>query len=202
MNSLNSYKRQYFAKQIVFTFILFISFFSGYAQNSVERKQLFDYDWKFFLGDASEAKTNDFNDSGWRKLDLPHDWSIEGKVNPKNPTKGAGGYFPAGIGWYRKNFQVPDSWKAKKTAVYFEGVYMNSEVFINGKSLGVHPYGYTSFSYDLTPYLNFGKENVIAVRVDNSQQMNSRWYSGSGIYRHVWMIATDSVYAAQCTMGC
>jgi beta-galactosidase len=196
MKRLNSYRRHYFAKQIVLAFILFISFFSAIAQNEMERKQLFDYDWKFFLGDAPEAKANDFNDLGWRKLDLPHDWSIEGKVNAKNPTKGAGGYFPSGIGWYRKTFQAPDAWKAKKTAVYFEGVYMNSEVFINGKSLGVHPYGYTSFSYDLTPYLNFGKENVIAVRVDNSQQMNSRWYSGSGIYRHVWMIASDPVHVA------
>lgn len=196
MYSLNSYKKQYFTKQIVLVFILFISFTSGYTQNGIERKQLFDYDWKFFLGDVSEAKTNDFNDMGWRELNLPHDWSIEGKVNPKNPTKGAGGYFPAGIGWYRKTFQVPDSWKAKKTAIYFEGVYMNSEVFINGKSLGVYPYGYSSFSYDLTPYLNFGKENVIAVKVDNSQQMNSRWYSGSGIYRHVWMTVTDPVHVA------
>ncbi|MDQ0965227.1 beta-galactosidase [Flavobacterium sp. W4I14] len=194
MRSFNLYKRQYFAKQIVFGFILLISFFSGYAQNSIERKQLFDYDWKFFLGDMPEAKANDFNDSGWRKLDLPHDWSIEGKTHPKNATGGGGGFFPSGMGWYRKTFQVPDSWKTKKTAIYFEGIYMNSEVFINGKSLGVYPYGYTSFSYDLTPYLNFGKENVIAVRVDNSQQMNSRWYSGSGIYRHVWMMATDPVH--------
>nr|WP_315245746.1 glycoside hydrolase family 2 TIM barrel-domain containing protein [uncultured Flavobacterium sp.] len=144
----------------------------------------------------TEAKANDFNDSGWRKLDLPHDWSIEGKIHPKNTIGGGGGYFPSGIGWYRKTFRVPDSWKAKKTAIYFEGVYMNSEVFINGKSLGVYPYGYSSFSYDLTPYLNFGKENVIAVRVDNSQQMNSRWYSGSGIYRHVWMMVTDPVHVA------
>ena len=196
MKRLNSYKRQYFAKQIVLVLILFISFFSGYAQNGMERKQLFDYDWKFFLGDAPEAKTNDFNDESWHKLDLPHDWSIEGKIHPKNTTGGGGGYFPSGIGWYRKTFQVPDSWRAKKTAVYFEGVYMNSEVFINGKSLGVYPYGYSSFSYDLTPYLNFGKENIIAVRVDNSQQMNSRWYSGSGIYRHVWMITSDPVHVA------
>ena len=196
MNSLNSYKRQYFAKQIVFAFVLFTSFFSGYAQDGVERKQLFDYDWKFFQGDASEAKANDFNDQSWRKLDLPHDWSIEGKINPKNATGAGGGYFPSGIGWYRKTFLVPDSWKAKKTAIYFEGVYMNSEVFINGKSLGVYPYGYSSFSYDLTPYLIFGKENIIAVRVDNSQQMNSRWYSGSGIYRHVWMIVTNPVHVA------
>lgn len=197
MNGLNSYKKQYLTKQIVLILILFASLFSGYAQNDTERKQLFDYDWKFFLGDVTEAKANDFNDSGWRKLDLPHDWSIEGKIHPKNTTGGGGGYFPSGIGWYRKTFLVPDSWKAKKTAIYFEGVYMNSEVFINGKSLGVYPYGYSSFSYDLTPYLNFGKENVIAVRVDNSQQMNSRWYSGSGIYRHVWMMVTDPVHVAQ-----
>ncbi|WP_230146175.1 MULTISPECIES: sugar-binding domain-containing protein [unclassified Pedobacter] len=182
---------------MVFAFILFISFFSGYAQNGIERKQLFDDDWKFFLGDTPEAKANDFNDSGWRTLDLPHDWSIEGKTHPRNATGGGGGFFPSGMGWYRKTFQVPDSWKVKKTAIYFEGIYMNSEVFINGKSLGVYPYGYTSFSYDLTPYLNFGKENVIAVRVDNAQQMNSRWYSGSGIYRHVWMMVTDPVHVAQ-----
>ncbi|WP_291125909.1 sugar-binding domain-containing protein [Flavobacterium sp. UBA6031] len=179
------------------TFILVASSFSAYAQNSTERKQLFDFDWKFFLGDTSDAKATDFDDASWRKLDLPHDWSIEGKIQPKNPTKGAGGYFPTGIGWYRKTFQAPDAWKAEKIAIYFEGVYMNSEVFINGKSLGVHPYGYTSFSYDLTPYLNFGKENVIAVRVDNSQQVNSRWYSGSGIYRHVWMMVTNPVHVAQ-----
>lgn len=184
-------------KQIVLIFILVVSSLSSYAQSGVERKQLFDYDWKFFLGDASKAKTSDFNDTSWQSLDLPHDWSIEGRVNPKNPTKGAGGYFPAGIGWYRKTFQAPDAWKTEKIAIYFEGVYMNSEVFINGKSLGVHPYGYTSFSYDLTPYLNFGKENVIAVRVDNSQHVNSRWYSGSGIYRHVWMMVTNPVHVAQ-----
>jgi beta-galactosidase len=197
MYSLNSHTKYYFTKPIVLVFILFISSFSGYAQNGMERKQLFDYDWKFFLGDASEAKSNDFNDASWRSLDLPHDWSIEGRVNPKNQTKGAGGYFPTGIGWYRKTFQASDAWKAEKIAIYFEGVYMNSEVFINGKSLGIHPYGYTSFSYDLTPYLNFGKENVIAVRVDNSQHVNSRWYSGSGIYRHVWMMVTNQVHIAQ-----
>ena len=197
MYKFNLHKGIFFAKQIVFAFILFFYSFSGYTQNGVERKQLFDYDWKFFLGDASEAKSNDFNDVSWRSLDLPHDWSIEGKIHPENPTKGAGGYFPTGIGWYRKTFQAPDTWKAGKIAIYFEGVYMNSEVFINGKSLGVHPYGYTSFSYDLTPYLNFGKENVIAVRVDNSQHVNSRWYSGSGIYRHVWMMVTNPVHVAQ-----
>jgi beta-galactosidase len=197
MYSLNSHKKNHFTKQLVLIFILVASSHSCYAQNGIDRKQLFDYDWKFFLGDASEAKSMEFNDESWRKLDLPHDWSIEGKIHPKNPTKGAEGYFPAGIGWYRKTFQAPDAWKAEKIAIYFEGIYMNSEVFINGKSLGIHPYGYTSFSYDLTPYLNFGKANVIAVRVDNSQQVNSRWYSGSGIYRHVWMMVTNPVHVAQ-----
>ena len=201
MVRLNLNKTNYFKKQIVLLLIVTVSSFSGYAQNGMERKQLFDYDWKFFLGDASEAKATDFNDESWRKLDLPHDWSIEGKIHPKNPTGGGGGFFPAGIGWYRKTFQAPDAWKTKKTAIYFEGVYMNSEVFINGKSLGVYPYGYSSFSYDLTPYLNFGKENVIAVRVDNSQQVNSRWYSGSGIYRHVWMMVTDPVHVAHWGVG-
>ena len=113
----------------------------------------------------------------------------------------AGGYFPAGIGWYRKTFKVPDEWKGKNISIYFEGVYMNSEVFINGKSLGVYPYGYSSFSYDLTPYLEFDKENVIAVRVDNSQQVNCRWYSGSGIYRHVWMMVTNPVHVAHWGVG-
>jgi beta-galactosidase len=196
MDRFNSHNENSFTKQIVLAFLLFFSSFIGYAQYGMERKQLFDYDWKFFLGEVSEAKSNNFNDENWRKLDLPHDWSIEGKIQPKNPTGGGGGYFPAGIGWYRKTFLAPDAWKAKKIAVYFEGVYMNSEVFINGNSLGIYPYGYSSFSYNLTPYLNFGKKNVIAVRVDNSQQMNSRWYSGSGIYRHVWMIVTNPVHVA------
>jgi beta-galactosidase len=187
----------HFIKQSALAFILFLSSFAGYTQNGVERKQLFDDDWKFFLGDVSEAKANDFNDESWRNLDLPHDWSIEGKLNPKNPTGNAGGFFPSGIGWYRKTFKVPGEWKTRKVFIYFEGVYMNSEVFINGKSLGIYPYGYSSFSYDLTPYQNFGKENVIAVRVDNSQQLNSRWYSGSGIYRHVWLKVNTPVHVAQ-----
>ncbi|WPV01493.1 glycoside hydrolase family 2 TIM barrel-domain containing protein [Mucilaginibacter sp. cycad4] len=160
------------------------------------RKQLFDYNWKFNLGDDSLARLRDFNDNAWRNLDLPHDWSIEGSVRLKNPTGGAGGYFPAGIGWYRKTFRAAPEWKGKSVSIYFEGVYMNSEVFINGKSLGIRPYGYSSFRYDLSPYLDFNKENVIAVRVDNSQQINSRWYSGSGIYRHVWIDVTNPLHVA------
>lgn len=182
-------------KKITIAIVLLAYSVVSFAQ-SFERKQLFDYNWKFSLGDDSLARLRDFNDNAWRNLDLPHDWSIEGSVSPKNPTGGAGGYFPAGIGWYRKTFKVAPEWKGKSIFVYFEGVYMNSEVFINGKSLGVRPYGYSSFRYDLSPYLDFNKENVIAVRVDNSQQINSRWYSGSGIYRHVWMDAINPLHVA------
>lgn len=185
----------FFRASALFCFLLICSF-PGLADDHPARKQLFDSGWKFFLGDTAAASSANFDDAAWRSLDLPHDWSIEGKISPKNPTKGAGGYFPAEIGWYRKTFSVPAEWKEKSVSVYFEGIYMNSEVFVNGKSLGVHPYGYTSFSYDLTPYLDFGKVNVIAVRVDNSKQLNSRWYSGSGIYRHVWMLVTGPVHVA------
>jgi beta-galactosidase len=194
-----NYNTIYYGIAIITTILFLAGNLACQAQNSgeTERKQLFDYQWKFFQGDTASAKSRGFNDKAWQSLDLPHDWSIEGKVSPKNPMGGAGGYFPAGIGWYRKTFKAPDEWKGKKVSIYFEGVYMNAEVFINGKSLGIYPYGYSSFSYDISPYLDFNKENVIAVRVDNSQQVNSRWYSGSGIYRHVWMIATEAVHIAQ-----
>jgi len=161
------------------------------------RKQHFDNDWKFSLGDSPDAATPDFNDAGWRKLDLPHDWSIEGTPDSLNPAGGDGGYFPAGIAWYRKAFRLPQQLRQKKIAIYFEGVYMNAAVYINGRKLGTRPYGYAAFYFDLGPYLNAGKENTIAVRVDNSLQKNSRWYSGSGIYRHVWIIVTDPVHIDQ-----
>ncbi|AYL95534.1 glycoside hydrolase family 2 TIM barrel-domain containing protein [Mucilaginibacter celer] len=185
-------------KTITIAILFLVYSMLSFAQlpGAIMRKQLFDYDWKFNPGDDSLARLRDFNDKPWRNLDLPHDWSIEGKVSLKNPTGGAGGYFPAGIGWYRKTFRAPPEWKEKEVSVYFEGVYMNAEVFINGKSLGIRPYGYSSFSYDLSPYLDFDKENVIAVRVDDSQQVNCRWYSGSGIYRHVWLNITNPVHIA------
>ncbi|MFC0877246.1 glycoside hydrolase family 2 TIM barrel-domain containing protein [Saccharicrinis sp. FJH2] len=161
-----------------------------------ERKQLFDFDWKFALGDYPDAAKPDFDDSGWRHLDLPHDWSIEGKSDINNPSEGEGGFYPMGAGWYRKTFQMPEDWKGKLVSAYFGGVYMNARVFINGQALGSQPYGYTSFYRDLTPYLKEG-DNVLAVKVDNSKQKNCRWYSGSGIYRHVWMVVTDSVHIGQ-----
>lgn len=195
--TIPAYIRILFRMIASFCLVLFcsIKIFSQKLE-SIERKQLFDYGWKFYIGDTAAAEQKNFDDGNWRMLDLPNDWSIEGKVNPKNPSGNAGGYFPTGTGWYRKTFNVPVELAGKKVSIYLEGVYMNAETFINGNSLGVHPYGYTSFGYDLTPYLQWGKENVIAVKVDNSQQINSRWYSGSGIYRHVWMLITDAVHIA------
>lgn len=178
------------------TFLMTACFAGQEQMVSMERKQNFDFNWKFALGDYADAAAVNFDDTGWRGLDLPHDWSIEGQLEPEHPMGNDGGYFPAGIGWYRKNFFVPLDWKDQKIMIYFEGVYMNSEVFVNGKSVGIHPYGYTSFHYDLTPYINHGKENTIAVRVDNSQQKNCRWYSGSGIYRHVWLMVHAPVHVA------
>jgi beta-galactosidase len=171
------------------------------AQEMPKRSRLFDDNWKYFLGDPPSAGANDCDDKNWRTLDLPHDWSIAGKLSPNNPTGGGGGFFPAGIGWYRKTFTVPLTWKGKRVSIYFEGVYMNAEVFLNGKSLGIHPYGYTSFSYDLSPYLEYDTGNVLAVRVNNSQQTNCRWYSGSGIYRHVWLVVTNPVHIATWGVG-
>lgn len=183
-------------KRFIVTLFILLTLFSCkcISQKLVERKQLFDTDWKFSLGDFSTANAINFDDSSWRKLDLPHDWSIEGKSEKNNPSEGDGGFFPAGMAWYRKTFSVPAQWKNQKVAIYFEGVYMNAEVFVNGKSVGMQPYGYTSFEYDLTPYLKFGQQNSIAVKVDNSKQKNSRWYSGSGIYRHVWLKVKNPIH--------
>ncbi|MHB1024003.1 MAG: glycoside hydrolase family 2 TIM barrel-domain containing protein, partial [Acidobacteriaceae bacterium] len=121
-----------------------------------------------------------------------HDWSIAGPFRENNPSGPHGAYLPGGIGWYRKKIRLPDAAKGKQISIEFDGVYMNSDVWLNGHHLGKRPYGYVSFNYDLSPYLYFGdKENILAVRVDNSAQPNSRWYSGSGIYRHVWLTSTD-----------
>ena len=153
-----------------------------------------DDDWKFFLGDAPGAQAVEFDDAGWRTVTLPHDWSIEGRIGPKEPTGGQGGFFPTGIGWYRHQLDTPAAWNGKKVSVEFEGVYMDADVFLNGKKLATQHYGYTTFFVDLTGALKVGGPNVLAVRVDNSQQKNTRWYSGSGIYRHVWLHVTGPVH--------
>ncbi len=156
----------------------------------------FDAGWKFHLGDTPAASNAFFNDGSWRTLDLPHDWSIEGEIDQNEPAGGQGGYFPTGIGWYRKSFNVKDYSPERLYYIEFDGVYKNSEVWINGNYLGKYPYGYSSFSYDLTPWIKAGK-NVISVRVDNSLQPNSRWYTGSGIYRHVRLVSTEKQHYAK-----
>jgi beta-galactosidase len=178
---------------------------ASYAQSQSEvvvprSRVSFDLGWKFSRGDFPGAQMPEFSDSDWSALDLPHDWSIEGPFGEKEPSSFCGAYLPTGIGWYRKRFHLPDSYpnsyKDKKLTIEFDGVYQNSDVWINGQWLGKRPYGYVPFFYDLTPHINFGRENVIAVKVDNSHQTNCRWYSGSGIYRHTWLLSTNRVHIA------
>lgn len=156
----------------------------------------FDFGWKFLKGDLPNAERPEIADANWRDVDLPHDWSIEGPFDEKAPSSGPGGYLPTGIGWYRKRFLVPEADRDKVVTLEFDGVYQRSEVWINGQYLGQRPYGYVPFAYELTPFLNFGGENVVAVRVDNSNQTNCRWYSGSGIYRHTWLLTTSQLRVA------
>ncbi len=169
---------------------IYVNTYSG-----TERSQLFDSHWRFHRGEASGAETPTFNDSSWTDVQLPHDYSIEEAYSRNGEAESA--YLPGGIGWYRKSFSVSPDWKDKIISVDFGGVYMNSTVYINGHKLGTHPYGYTPFSFVLPKeYLNFDKENVIAVRVDH-QTPSSRWYSGSGIYRSVHLTVTDPVHIAR-----
>lgn len=168
----------------------------GSGNQNPRRVKNIDFDWSFHLGDKEGAEAISFNDESWRRLDLPHDWSVEGEFDLDNPTGWRGGYLPAGIGWYRKHFNWDSQWEGKKVSIRFDGVYMNSEVWINGHYLGKRPYGYITFDYDLTPYLKKG-ENTLAVRVDNEKVPSGRWYTGSGIYRHVWLTVTEPVHVAK-----
>ena len=171
-------------------------FFNSCNRQEINTRQRtsFNNNWKFSLGDVEGASVFTFDDSEWRQLNLPHEWAIEGEFSTDNPSGTGGGALPGGIGWYRKTFVADKAYAGKKVFIDFDGVYMNSEVFINGVSLGKRPYGYISFRYDLTPYLKIGEENVIAVRVDNQEQPNSRWYSGCGIYRNVWLTVTNPIH--------
>ena len=168
-----------------------------YTVQARERK-CFDADWRFVLADSAHMADVDYNDSHWRKLSLPHDWAIEGDFYAGNPSGAGGGALPGGVGWYRKTFSIPltpSQDGGTSCFIEFDGVYMNSTVYVNGQKVGFRPYGYSSFEYDITEYLKRG-ENIIAVRVDNSDQPNSRWYSGCGIYRHVWLTQTEHTHVA------
>lgn len=182
------------AKKIVLL-ILFIICSSAYSQISFGDSKKINDNWKFILKDTIDAKNSNFNDSKWNSVNVPHDWSIEGRLSPTLAS--CTGFLPGGIGWYRKTLNIPQNKSGKKVYLYFEGVYNRSEVFINGHSLGKRPNGYISFAYDATPYIKYGEDNTIAVRVDHSMSADSRWYTGSGIYRDVWLVYSDPVHIAQ-----
>ncbi|KAA6299829.1 MAG: Beta-galactosidase BoGH2A, partial [Candidatus Ordinivivax streblomastigis] len=181
-----------FKRSILCCFILVQLAGTSYAQKNriVEN---FDFGWKFYPGDEQDAKNTSFNDASWREIQLPHDFSIEQELKDEKRL-GANGFFPGGIGWYRKTFILPKGYAGKKAYICFDGVYHRSDVWLNGQHLGFRPYGYVSFEYDLTPFLIPGGNNVLSVRVDHSNASSSRWYSGSGIYRHVNLKAVDPVH--------
>lgn len=192
------------SKKFLMVPVLFLVLWSGACstaslgdEDSIARRQDFNSGWTFQLGDVKDASLPTYDDSDWRKLNLPHDWAIEGDFSPNHPSGTGGGALPGGVGWYRKTFTVDKTDEGKCLYIDFDGVYMNSTVYINGHELGTRPYGYISFSYDMTPYIHWGEENVLAVRVDNAEQPNSRWYSGCGIYRNVWLRKLHPVHVAQ-----
>ncbi len=170
-----------------------------YCQNVENGKDLFDFDWRFHRGGALGAEIPEFNDSSWRLIDLPHDWSIEDLPNTESPFNPAaisqvnGGFTIGGTGWYRKAFSISENEKGKLFHLQFDGVYMNADFWLNGIYLGNHPYGYTSFWFDITDELIYGGNNILSVKVKNEGE-NSRWYSGSGIYRHVWLETLNPIH--------
>lgn len=151
--------------------------------------------WKFRIGDDEHGSSTELNDSRWQHVELPHDWSVKEQLSPTLAS--AAGYLPGGTGWYRKHIAIPEDRKGEKVYLYFEGVYNRSEVYVNGQLLGQRPSGYASFMYDATPYIIYGGGNIISVRVDHSRSADSRWYTGSGIYRNVWLVYADPVHIAQ-----
>lgn len=179
----------------LFLFILALLSCSINAQVSFGQPEKINDNWKFTLHDVKNGQSITLNDDRWQNVDLPHDWSVRGRLSPTLAS--ATGYLPGGIGWYRKTINIPQDKEREKVYLYFEGIYNRSEVYINGELLGKRPNGYISFMYDVTPYIQFGKDNIIAVRVDHSQSADSRWYTGSGIYRDTWIVYANPVHIAQ-----
>ena len=156
-------------------------------------RHLWDEGWRFALHNDDKAHETTFDDHAWRVLDLPHDWAIEGDFYALNPSGANGGALPGGIGWYRKHLNLNDNDASSHYILHFDGAYMNTSVYVNGQLVGMRPYGFISFSYDITPYLKKQGDNVVAVKVDNSKQPNSRWYTGCGIYRHVYLMKSSDI---------
>lgn len=181
-------------RKLLLLFAFAVSAICISGQVSFGNAGLFNQNWKFSKGDFKDAPYDAFNDSRWRDINLPHDWSVEGPLSPSLAS--ANGYLPGGIAWYRKSFELDQNDILKRIYIYFEGVYRDGEVYINGKSLGIRPEGYISYMYDLTPFIKTGK-NLIAVRVDHSKYNDTRWYSGSGIYRDVYLVKANAVHIDQ-----
>ena len=192
-------------KPVLSCFLIVCVFSCSLKNKTIIRENNFNNNWKFIRSEIAGAEKTDFDDSAWRILDLPHDYSIEdlpkkegtqqiGPFSAESPGKASTGHVLGGKAWYRKHFVLNKNDEGKLVKVLFDGIYMNADVWINGLDLGNHPYGYTAFYYDLTAYLNpVGQNNVLAVQVKNEGE-NSRWYSGSGIYREVKLVKTNPVH--------
>ena len=172
--------------------------FENYDSTAQRVRAQIDLNWKFIQKDVKGAEAKDFNDSAWRLLNLPHDWSIEGEYSVSNASGGGGGFLPTGIGWYRKTLSIPEQWRdGRQVTLVFDGVFTNSTVYVDGEKVGGMEYGWLTFSCDITKQVQ-GKDSVtIAVRVDNSVQPSARWYAGSGIYSHVWVVSSGKVHVAE-----
>ena len=180
--------------KLIFLALLVCQIMPSLAENTLRSRETFDFDWLFSLSDSTSYSEQSYNDKvNWEKIKIPHDWNI--KMQFDNKGNGSAAYLPESIGWYRKHFFVPNASKDKKVMIMFDGIFHQSDVYINGHHLGYRPYGFCSIYYDMTPYLNFGKDNVIAVRA-NCTGERPRWYAGSGIYRHAWLITTQPVHIA------
>jgi beta-galactosidase len=184
---------------LVFLFLGYFLFSCNPDNNeNLRQRTRFTKEWKFILDHSEQYSTVEYDDTDWRVLNLPHDWSIEGNFSREHPATPGGGALPGGTGWYRKSFKLPEEDREKLVFIDFDGIYQKGEVWLNGHRLGMRPFGYSSVRYELTPHLYFGeRENVLAVKVDNSEQPNSRWYSGSGIYRNVWLVKTGRLFIPQ-----
>ncbi|MEP2776468.1 MAG: glycoside hydrolase family 2 TIM barrel-domain containing protein [Luteolibacter sp.] len=180
--------------RISLSFVALLVALMSMLPEAFAQREKFSEGWSFHLGDTSGARKADFDDQKWRVLDVPHDWSIEGEYSKDNPMGDTGGYLPAGIGWYRKTVEVPAEWKGKHVEIAFDGVFMNSTVWANGQKLGNRPYGWSSFSYDISKQVAEASTVTFAVRVDNSLQPAARWYTGSGIYADVWIDVKEMVH--------
>lgn len=181
---------------IVVGILLFSGCTTVEQQSALTRKVKLNSGWLFQLGEHEKAKEISYDDTNWDRVNIPHDWSIEGEISQDNPSGKQGGFYPGGIGYYRNTFPYQNAWKDKRVLVTFDGVMSNSEVWVNGHALGKRPNGYVGFTYDLSPYLTEG-DNVLVVRADNSAQPNSRWYTGCGIYRNVWLIVKNKIAVAE-----